>query len=60
MKKLRLVDTLVDTCYFKLSARKYLKLRIRLLDEFGRMIDLNKSDYSLTLKIEQLYNVNTN
>ena len=30
MKKLRLVDTLVDTCYFKFSARKYLKLRIRL------------------------------
>ena len=32
-----------------------MKLRIRLLDEFGRVIDLNNSDYTFTLKIEQIY-----
>jgi hypothetical protein len=33
-----------------------MKLRIRLLDEFGRVIDLNNSDYSFTIRVEQLYN----
>lgn len=51
-------DIWFKRCYF--GPVDIMKLRIRLLDEFGRMIDLNKSDYSLTLKIEQLYNVNTN
>lgn len=32
-----------------------MKLRIKLLDEFGRVIDLNNSDYTFTLKIEQIY-----
>ena len=32
-----------------------MKLRIKLLDEFGRVIDLNNSDYSFTLKVEQIY-----
>tara|TARA_B100000795_G_scaffold253967_3_gene224514 strand:+ start:3680 stop:4987 length:1308 start_codon:yes stop_codon:yes gene_type:complete len=33
-----------------------MKLRIRLLDEFGRVINLNNSDYSFTIRVEQLYN----
>lgn len=37
-----------------------MKLRIKLLDEYGRVISLNNSDYSFTLKLEQLYNLNAN
>jgi len=37
-----------------------MKLRIRLLDEYGRVVSLNNADYSFTLKIEQLYNLNAN
>ena len=32
-----------------------MKMRIKLLDKFGRIIDLNNSDYSFTIRIEQLY-----
>jgi hypothetical protein len=32
-----------------------MKFRIRLLDEFGREIDLNNGDFSFTLRVEQLY-----
>ena len=32
-----------------------MKLRVKLLDEFGRVIDLNNSDYSFTIRVEQLY-----
>lgn len=32
-----------------------MKLRIKLLDEFGRVIDLNNCDYTFTLKIEKFY-----
>lgn len=32
-----------------------MKLRIRLLDEFGREIDLNNGDFSFTIRVEQLY-----
>ena len=48
-----------------LFKRKYfgpvdlMKLRIRLLDKFGRVVDLYKSDYSLTIMIEQLYDINS-
>ena len=35
-----------------------MKMRIRLLDEYGRIVSLNKADYSFTLKVEQLYNLN--
>ena len=31
------------------------KLHITVVDEFGRVIDLNNSDYTFTLKIEQIY-----
>lgn len=31
------------------------KIKIRLLDEFGRTLDINNSDYSFSLMIEQLY-----
>ncbi len=32
-----------------------MKLRIKLLDKFGLIIDLNNSDYSFTIRVEQLY-----
>ena len=32
-----------------------MKMRIKLLDKFGRIVDLNNSDYSFTIRIEQLY-----
>ena len=32
-----------------------MKFRVRLLDEFGREIDLNNGDFSFTMRIEQLY-----
>jgi len=32
-----------------------MKLRIKLLDKFGRIVDLNNSDYSFTIRVEQLY-----
>ena len=32
-----------------------MKLRIKLLDKFGRVVDLNNSDYSFTIRVEQLY-----
>jgi len=35
-----------------------MKLRIKLLDEYGRVISLNNTDYSFTIKLDQLYNVN--
>ena len=31
------------------------KLKIRLLDEFGRTVDLHNSDYSFSLKLEMIY-----
>lgn len=31
------------------------KIRIRLLDKFGNLIDMNDNDYSLTLEITQIY-----
>lgn len=51
-------DAWFNRCYF--GPVDIMKLRIKLLDEFGRTIDLNKSDYSFTLKVEQLYNMNIN
>ena len=33
------------------------KFKVRLLDEFGRVLDLNNGDYSFTLKIKQLYDI---
>lgn len=37
-----------------------MKLRIRLLDEYGRVIDLNNSDYSFTIKLDQVYDSGIN
>ena len=34
------------------------KLRIRLLDEMGRVLDLNNADYSFTLSVQQIYDLN--
>ena len=36
------------------------KLKITILDELGRIVDFNNSDYSLSLRIEQIYDLNTN
>ena len=52
------VDFLFKRNYF--GPVDLMKLRIRLLDEFGRVVDLNKSDYSFTIKVEQLYDLNSN
>ena len=34
------------------------KIKVNLLDQYGRTVDLNDSDFSFTLKVEQLYNGN--
>ena len=36
------------------------KLRIKLLDELGRVVDLNNNDFSFSLQVDQLYDVHTN
>tara|TARA_B110000444_G_scaffold186165_1_gene175301 strand:+ start:13 stop:1320 length:1308 start_codon:yes stop_codon:yes gene_type:complete len=36
------------------------KMRVRLLDELGRTVDLNNNDYSFSLVIEQLYDAHAN
>ena len=47
--------------YHKICTRQYFgpinirKLEIKILDEFGRVIDLNNSDFSFTLALEILY-----
>jgi len=36
------------------------KLKIQLLDELGRVVDLNRNDFSFSIQIEQLYDVHLN
>jgi hypothetical protein len=36
------------------------KMRIKLLDELGRIVDLNNNDYSFSLVIDQLYDAHAN
>ena len=36
------------------------KMKIRLLDQYGDVVDLHNSDYSFTLKFDQMYNLNIN
>lgn len=36
------------------------KLKIKLLDELGRVVDLNNNDFSFSLQIDQLYDIHTN
>ena len=36
------------------------KIRIQLLDELGRVVDLNNNDFSFSIQIEQLYDVHLN
>lgn len=36
------------------------KLHIQIMDEFGRIIDLNNNDFSFSLQIKQLYDVHSN
>ena len=52
-----------DSCCDKNVERMYfgpvdlIKLHIKLLDEFGRTIDINNSDYSFSLEMEILYDL---
>jgi hypothetical protein len=54
-----------DNIFYK-SRREYFgpvnikKLHIKLLDEMGRIVNLNNSDYSFTIEIKQLYDIHTN
>jgi hypothetical protein len=32
-------------------------MRIQLLDDYGRVVDLNNIDYSFTLELEQIYDL---
>lgn len=34
------------------------RLKVRLLDEMGRVLDLNNADYSFTLSVQQIYDLN--
>ena len=36
------------------------KIKIQLLDELGRVVDLNNNDFSFSIQIEQLYDVHLN
>ena len=36
------------------------KLHIQIMDEFGRVIDLNNNDFSFSLQIQQLYDMHAN
>jgi hypothetical protein len=36
-----------------------MRLKISILDELGRIVDFNNSDYSISLRIEQLYDLNS-
>ena len=36
------------------------KLKIQLLDELGRVVDLNNNDFSFSIQIEQLYDIHLN
>jgi len=45
----------IDRIYF--GPTEISRLHIKLLDEFGRILDLNNGDYSLTLEFEILYDL---
>ena len=36
------------------------RIKVRVLDQYGNIVDFNNSDFSFTLKCEQLYDLNTN
>ena len=36
------------------------KIHVRLLDELGRVVDLNNNDFSFSIQLEQLYDVHAN
>ncbi len=50
--KERAVDKIYREYYGPINLKK---LKIKLLDEFGRTVDLNNSDYSFSLKLEMIY-----
>ena len=35
------------------------RLQVTILDELGRVVDFNNTDYSISLRLEQLYNLNS-
>ena len=64
LAKINTIDGLIDFKAGDFQSKMYReyygpinisKFQIRLLDEFGRVIDLNNSDYSFTLSFEILY-----
>lgn len=48
----RSVDKIYREYYGPINLKK---MKIRLLDEFGRTVDLHNSDYSFSLKLEMIY-----
>lgn len=48
-------DNTPDRIYF--GPTNISRLHIKLLDEFGRIVDLNNADYSFTLELEILYDL---
>jgi hypothetical protein len=48
----RAVDKIYREYYGPINLKK---LKVRLLDEFGRTVDLQNSDYSFSLKLQMLY-----
>ena len=36
------------------------RMRIRILDQYGDIVDLNNNDFSFTLKFDMMYNLNMN
>ena len=56
------IDTNDDGCCSFTKTRRYFgpinlqKIKIKLLDQYGRQINLNNMDYSFSLEIEQKYN----
>lgn len=55
------VDNSTDDCCNHVKTRRYFgpinlkKMRIKLLDQYGRLVQLNNMDYSFTLEVEQKY-----
>ena len=55
------VDNSTDDCCNHVKTRRYFgpinlkKMKIKLLDQYGRLVQLNNMDYSFTLEVEQKY-----
>ena len=55
------IDSAPDNCCSHVKTRKYFgpidlrKIHVRLLNQYGRVINLNNMDYSFSLEVSQLY-----